>query len=177
MRAVAIEADPDQLQAEALLDLLPALMPRLYSYARYLLEAEDARDAVGTAIEHLWRNRRKYPNVDGGTLERWAVRVAINKIRDEAKRQRRRPKHMSLGDMDFSVGDGAQTRAELAEVHGAMRRLRRQDAELIALRFGAGQSNVELAELLRTSPGAVAVALHRAIQRLKDVINEERSNE
>lgn len=177
MQVVAIEADPEQLRAQVLQDLLPALMPRLYSYARYLLEVEDARDAVGAALEHLWRNRRKYPNVVGGTLERWAARVAINKIRDEAKAQRRRPKPVSLSDLDFRVEDSAETRAQLAEVHGAVRRLGRRDAELIALRFGAGQSNVEIAELLDTTPGAVAVAVHRAIQRLRDVINEERSHE
>lgn len=176
MHAVAIEADSEQVQAHDLLDVLPALMPRLYTYARYLMEAEDARDAVATALEHLWRNRRKYPNTSGGTLERWAARVAINRIKDEAKRHRRRPMHISIADLDFRVQDDAETRDKLTEAHHALRRLRKRDAELIALRFGAGQSNVEVAELLRSTPGAVAVAVHRAVQRLRDVINEERIN-
>lgn len=176
MRAAAIEVNPDQARARALLDVLPPLMPKLYNYARYLMEAEDARDAVGTALEHLWRNRNKYRNVDGAIPDRWAMRVTMNKIRDEARRHRRRPMQVSLTDLDIGIEDRSELRAQLAEVHGAIRHLRREDAELIALRFGADLSNIQIAELLLTTPGAVAVAVHRAIQRLKDVINEERTN-
>ena len=176
MQAVVIEAQSDQAQADALLALLPTLMPQLYNYARYLMEADEARDAVAAALEHLWRNRRKYPNNAGGTLERWAGRVAINRIRDEARRHRRRPKQISQTDIDFRIEDGAEARAALAEVHAALRRLRPRDAELIALRFAGGQSNAEIAELVASTPGAVAVALHRAIQRLRDIINEDRTD-
>ncbi len=158
-----------------LLLVIPELLPRLYNHARYLLRPEDARDAVSAALEHLWRNRGKYRVTGDMSIDRWASRVAINKIRDEARRHRRRTSHLSLSDadLDLSVGDGAEQRALLGQVRQAIDTLPERDAELIALRFGAGLSNYEIAELLHLTAGAVAVALHRAIHRLRTAAGEE----
>ena len=51
--------------------------------------------------------------------------------------------------------------------------LRKADQEILSLRYGSGFDNAEIAESLDISPNAVAVRLHRALKRLKDVITDE----
>ena len=58
------------------------------------------------------------------------------------------------------------------EIHDHLRRalakLNRRSAEIFALRYFEELDNAEIAEQLGTTPGSVAVSLHRARARLKD---------
>jgi len=173
MQVVAVEFNREAVRDEVIMAMLPGLLPRFYNYARYLLDVEDARDAVASGLEHLWRNRAKFRESPTASLERWATRVVINKIRDEARRHRRRPAQVSLSDLDVAVGDATDWVAQLAQVQDAIHRLSQRDADLVALRFGADLSNGDIADLLGSTPGAVAVAVHRAIQRLRQHMDKE----
>jgi RNA polymerase sigma-70 factor (ECF subfamily) len=155
---------------QAITAALPSLLPRLYNFARYQLGPDDARDAVGAALEHLWRNRSKAPDADAASVERWAMRVAVNKMLDEVRRHRRRPSQISLSDLDISVSDPNDRLPQLLQLRAALETLARRDADLVALRFGADLSNLEIAELWNMTPGAVAVAVHRALGRLRTEI-------
>lgn len=53
----------------------------------------------------------------------------------------------------------------------ANRRLGPADQEILSLRYGAGLGNAEIAEALGISHNAVAVRLHRALKRLKQVVD------
>jgi RNA polymerase sigma-70 factor (ECF subfamily) len=161
------------VQDQTLLDVLPGVFQRTYSYARYLLPPEDAQDATQAALEQVWRNRRKYRDDGTGLPDRWALRVAMNKVRDETRRHRRRSSHVSTVDLEIAVEDGAERRAQSAELQAAINSLPVGDADLIALRYAADLSINDIAETLHRSPGAVAVAIHRAIQRLKSVLQAE----
>lgn len=173
MQIVTVGRSQADAHEQMLLDVLPAVFPRIYNYARYLLPPEDARDATQAALEHVWRNRGKYQDDRTGLADRWAIRVAMNKVRDEARKHRRRAMHVSTADMEIAIEDGAEGRAQRAELQAAINALPVGDADLIALRFAADLSINEIAETLNRSPGAVSVALHRAIQRLKTTIQAE----
>jgi DNA-directed RNA polymerase specialized sigma24 family protein len=70
--AVAQVGDVEQTRDDALdasvLEVVPRLMPRLYGYARYRLARQDAEDAVGAALERIWRKRQKWRAADGGQI-------------------------------------------------------------------------------------------------------------
>jgi RNA polymerase sigma-70 factor, ECF subfamily len=166
MQAAALERVGEGAVDEAVLAELPALLPRLYSYARYRLPREDAEDAAGAALERVWRQRRKWRSAQG-SIGSWLVTVGVNAIRDEVRRHRRRPLQLSLGELDLSGGDPTSRLADLAALNAAISNLPTRDADLIALRYGADLTNVEIAELLGMSPGAVGVAVHRALERLR----------
>ena len=51
--------------------------------------------------------------------------------------------------------------------------LRGADQEILSLRYGAGLDNSEIASSLDISPNAVAVRVHRALKRLKEVVAHE----
>jgi len=50
--------------------------------------------------------------------------------------------------------------------------LRKADQDILSLRYGSGLQNAEIAEYLDISNNAVAVRLHRALKRLKDVVQD-----
>ena len=56
----------------------------------------------------------------------------------------------------------------------ASRALKPADQEVLSMRYGAGLGNQEIAEALEISANAVAVRLHRALARLKTVVEEQR---
>lgn len=157
---------------------MPSLVPRLYNFARYRLPPADAEDAVAVALEHVWRNRRKLPSTSPESVEAWLMRVAINRMRDEIRRHRRRPAEAYLSDLELPAEiepDEAQQRMDdTVRLRKCLARLSQVDGELISLRFGAGLSNGEIAQYRHTSSGAVAVALHRALGRLRqEMLREE----
>ena len=55
--------------------------------------------------------------------------------------------------------------------------LRAADQEILALRYGAGLDNGEIADSLGISHNAVAVRLHRALKRLKQAVDAQRHDE
>ena len=50
-------------------------------------------------------------------------------------------------------------------------------SEILALRYGAGLDNGEIADSLGISHNAVAVRLHRALKRLKQAVDAQRHDE
>jgi RNA polymerase sigma-70 factor (ECF subfamily) len=176
MQAVTLIGTRDDDRDAAVTEVIAAVVPRLYRFARYRLSEEDAKDAVAIALEHLWRNRRKLPEENLESIERWVMRVAINRMLDEVRRYRRRPVELDLADLDLPNEDSVpreRRMADIAQLRVCLRRLPERDANLIGLRFGAGLSNPEIAELRNMTSGAVAVAVHRALARLRQEMNQE----
>jgi len=52
--------------------------------------------------------------------------------------------------------------------------LKPADQEILSMRYGSGLGNGEIAEALGISGNAVAVRLHRALARLKAVVEKQR---
>jgi RNA polymerase sigma factor (sigma-70 family) len=156
-----------------ILDRIPQLMPRLYGYARYRMTREDAEEAVGSALEQIWRRRRHWSETRG-PVEAWMITVGINAIRDEARRQRRHRSEGPLLESELLAADDHATAVvELEALRNAIASLGPSDSHLIALRFGAELSHGEIGDLLSMQPGAVAVAIHRAIGRLRKKLDDK----
>ena len=71
---------------------------------------------------------------------------------------------MTGNPVEDEVLHGLSTRQALALVAG----LSRDQAEVVALRVIAGLDTDAVARILRKSPGAVRVALHRGLRTLSD---------
>ena len=109
--------------------------------SRYL-----ARSAINGALDVL-RGRRAIADVDRKTAER-AIETAQDRTGDDAE-------------------NGAWQEELRARLRAALSTLAPNWAEIVALRYFEGYSNVEIAAVLGTSPSAVGVTLHRARARLR----------
>lgn len=135
----------------------------------------DAEDAVQTVFLRISRN----PPATGGRnwagyLHRSAVNAALDILRS------RRRQMLPLGEVEIEASspdsdpEGATRVRELeARLRKALVEERRRPAEIFVLRHLEGLSNSEIANLLGTSRGVVAVTLHRVRRRLQKVLRSE----
>ena len=131
---------------------------------------EAAADAVQEAFvkAHLhWRRVQRYDDPVG-----WIRRVAINKLRDENRRQGRKDKAVERlqGEMrsnGVEWSDGADAGALLAG-------LPKQQRLAMALFYVEGLSVAEVANTLDISEGAVRFHLHQGRTRLRGQVADQK---
>ncbi len=132
----------------------------------------DAEDVLQTVFLRLLK-RESPPNSSdqlGSYLHRAAVNAGIDLLRSRQSRRR-----VALEDVQIRLEedrtarpDDRQMGRELRQwLRHAIAQLSPQAAEIFALRYLEGYRNQEIAEMVGTSPGVVAVVLHRARNRLR----------
>jgi RNA polymerase sigma-70 factor (ECF subfamily) len=135
-------------------------------------DAEDAEDALQTLFLRLIR-REFPPDIESNPkpyLHRAAVNIALDIIKV-------RNRNVSQADTEFDVEDTRptpdrhQASSEVQEwLRAALAELSPRTAEMFVLRHVEGYDNDEIAKLLGTTRGTVAVMLFRARMRLKKSI-------
>lgn len=162
---------------EALGDLYSFYFPRVYRYVagrvRSTQDAEDVTEEIFLrVVAHLGRFRWR-----GAPFGAWLFRIARNEVVSHARRQRRRGAPAPLPD---GLADARQDHAAaverddlLREVRQATARLSEAQADVIALRFGAGLSVAETARALARTENNVKVLQHRAIAKLRGMVRRE----
>jgi RNA polymerase sigma-70 factor, ECF subfamily len=131
--------------------------------------AEDAEDIVQTIFLRLIR-REAPPDLaknPRGYLYRAAVNLSLNVI------QSRRRQVASDFELSAAVTAAGTTDSE-EEIHRklyeAIAELPARAAEILILRYVHARSDVEIAEMLGTSRGTIAVNLYRSRARLKKIL-------
>jgi RNA polymerase sigma-70 factor (ECF subfamily) len=139
--------------------------------------AEDAEDVLQTVFTRLLRGG-PWPGLaenPGGYLRRSAVNAALDVLR---RRKRARVISLESGKVEPEEQRPTDPQKQL-EGHELRRRLRRalaglnqRAAEIFSLRFFEGYGNREIAQMLGTTSGTVAVTLNRARTQLKSELSE-----
>ena len=154
----------------------------VYRYIRFRLATREAAEDVTSEVfmKALRALDRYDPN--RASPRTWLLRIARNAVTDHLRSLRRRSSlHVSLDRVPDLVADvPTQEERVLREeqielILNANRSLRPADQEILSLRYGAGLNNQEIAEALNISGNAVAVRVHRALARLKESVDNQRS--
>ena len=156
--------------------------PTVYRYIRFRLATREAAEDVTSEVfmKALRALDRYDPN--RASPRTWLLRIARNAVTDHLRSLRRKSSlHVSLDRVPDLVADVPsqeervlrQERLEL--ILNANRSLRPADQEILSLRYGSELNNQEIADALNISGNAVAVRVHRALARLKDAVEEQRS--
>lgn len=165
---LAGRGDPGQSFAE----LYDEEMPRLYRYIRCRVgsreEAEDlTADVFQRALKSWPRTRARLRSPRA-----WLFSIASNRVADHHRR-RQFLRVISMGQAAGSADDNpepeeeALQQQEVAELLGHLGELSERDRSILSLRFGGELSHREIGQVLRISEGAAAVALLRALRRLR----------
>ncbi len=156
--------------------------PTVYRYVRFRLATrEAAEDVTSEVFMKALRALDRY-DPSRASPRTWLLRIARNAVTDHLRSLRRRSSlHVSLDRVPDLVAD-VPTQEErvmreerIEMILNANRSLRPADQEILSLRYGAGLDNQEIAEALNISGNAVAVRVHRALARLKQTVEEQRS--
>jgi RNA polymerase sigma-70 factor (ECF subfamily) len=127
---------------------------------------EAANDAVQEAFvkAHLnWRRVRRYDDPVG-----WIRRVAINKLRDEHRRQGR--KERAIERIAVEQREATMQWSDGVDIGALLGGLPKQQRLAIAFFYVDGLSVAEVADTLGISEGAVKFHLHQGRERLRGIV-------
>ena len=176
---------PDRMKAQAAIAMETGTLPaeeleRVFreNYAavfraayRVTGNATDAEDALQTVFLRLAKRESTEPVENMSSfLHRAAVNAALDVVR-----ARHHVRNIPLDDLEPVLAEPSQHRpdrlqaaGEIREwLRGALARLNPRIAQMFILRFFEGKDNPEIARILKTTPGTVAVTLSRTRDRLE----------
>jgi RNA polymerase sigma-70 factor (ECF subfamily) len=157
-------------------------------YAYIALRVRDsalADDLTQDVFVSAWRSLAGFQWQ--GSLAPWLMRIAHNRIANHWRTQGRRPEQVSLPSGDDpddprpefadaeSPSDDASLGLGSADLSRAMERLTDLQRQVIALRFGAGLSLAETADMLQRTQNAVKNLQHNALANLRRHLPSERA--
>jgi RNA polymerase sigma-70 factor, ECF subfamily len=161
-------------ETDEFMNAIEALLPTAYRLAYALVHRrEEIDDILQEAAVSAWRHRRQVR--DSAQLKPWFLAIVANQCK-QAVRTRwwsvvRRPDLSSVtaGRSDPDSGD-------FDELRKALLRLKHRDRVVLVLRYYMDMSFDEVGETLRVSEQAARVRNHRALGRLRPILNslEER---
>lgn len=158
---------------EAFAELYDSYARAVYNHALRLTgDWSEAEEAMSETFLAAWRAREAV-EPEGGSLKPWLLGIATHKARNANRGIRRRIAFLARSPEPRPVEDFADETAgriddarRLALVHNALRRLRRQDREVLALCVASGLDYQQAAEALGIPVGTVRSRLSRARARL-----------
>jgi RNA polymerase sigma-70 factor (ECF subfamily) len=144
-------------------------LPRVYNFFRYRVgDDQVAEDLTAETFEKAWRKREQY-RADLASFSTWLFALARRVAADYFRKKR---PTFPLEETDFvddvsPVEDLAQERAEFAQLAKLLARLADRERELVALKYGAGLTNRDIARLTGLSETNVSTILSRVTQQLR----------
>ena len=150
--------------------------PDIFRYCyRCLGSREDAEDATSQVFTQAIS---KLSQLQDDNIRPWIYRIAHNVVIDISRKAR---PTTSLDDADATSSDMYSPESEALanedreRVERALATLPARDRQLVQLRL-AGLTGEEIAIVLDCSHGAVRVAHHRAIERLRVILTDQEAH-
>jgi RNA polymerase sigma-70 factor (ECF subfamily) len=166
-----------QYDAQALAEIYDQYAGPIYGYLyRYLGDAPQAEDLTSEVFLRLLQalNTKRAPR---DHLLGWLYRVAHNLAMDWFRQQAKRtsaPLEEDLVAAGEPLPAEVEARIDRERLRRAMRELAPDQQQVIQLRFGEGHKLAEVAGMLGKSEGAVKSLQHRAVKRLKQLLDQEK---
>jgi RNA polymerase sigma-70 factor (ECF subfamily) len=167
-RVLVVRARSDRAAFAALYD---RYVQRVYGYClRRLGHQQAAEDATSLVFMKAFAAIDGYRE-DGASFGAWLFAIARNVVVDDVRaRHGTDPLEAvaSLADAQPGPEEAAMQAEDLRVLRGLLWRLSPDQREVVELRL-AGLTDVEIAQVLGRSHGAVRVAQHRALGRLRNL--------
>ncbi len=160
----------------AMNDLFATLRPKVIRYCRARIRsngpdhtaADDVAQEVFAAVLTSLHRFRGHE----AAFQSFVFGIAANKVADHHRARSRDRTHLAAEPVDSTdLGPGPEQRVLRAELGERMRELlgllTEAQREILVLRVAAGMSAAETAAIVGSTPAAVRVAQHRALQKLR----------
>ena len=144
-----------------------------YAYLR-VSDVHTAEDLAADVFLQAVRSIRRY-QYRGIAFRAWLYRIAHNLTADHCRRARNRPGAEPLSEEPTigAVRDIAGQVAAWSDLRTAVRELTEEQQQIVLLRFVEGLSLAEVAEATGKSQGAIKAMQHRAVVRLRKLLDGE----
>jgi RNA polymerase sigma-70 factor, ECF subfamily len=194
-----VRADHEAHQEDALTDLLARAAAgddsawaqlvnlyarRLFALARSRLGSVDlAEEIVQSVLVTVATKVTAGEYAESGRFESWLFRVAMNRIRDEIRRQRRSIVETNgylpeqAEPEDGRIGDTGDDDGQKDALRVALGKLPDADREVIELRHHGAMSFKEIAAMTGEPMGTLLARHHRALRKLRAMIEKDLSDQ
>lgn len=150
----------------------------VFNYVCFRIDnRSDAEDLVSIVFINVLRRYETYDSCKA-PLEAWLIGIAKNVVNDYL-RSKKRNGYVPLDGLPrvVSVERQPEQAALMNEEYGvllrAVSKLQERDRRVIAMKFVTELKNSEIAEILGISESNVGVSVHRALKRLKKLVEKE----
>jgi RNA polymerase sigma factor (sigma-70 family) len=140
----------------------------VYAYVAYRIGAgPDAEDVTSDVFERALRYRKSYDPAKGSPAT-WLIGITRRVLAERANQQ-----EMPVAKLPDRVDAVELEQHSITRIsmQAALATLPARDRELLALRYGADLTAAQIAKLLDMHTNAAEVALHRALDRLRAVVD------
>lgn len=159
-------------------DVLERYGPRVFALVRSRCRSPElAEEITQSVFVTIATKMTSGQYAERGRFESWLFRVAMNRVRDEARRIKRQAVPLApetLGPLAGTAEDEARTvdgiDPGLARLREAIGALNPQDQEIIHLRHHAQLSFRQIADLLDEPLGTLLARHHRALKKLRAML-------
>jgi RNA polymerase sigma-70 factor, ECF subfamily len=153
------------------LDNPEPLIRRVYAYTAYRIgPGPDAEDVTSEVFERALRYEHTYDE-EKGEFVGWLLGIARRCVDDHLSR----PTTVPLDPAPEAAPDDVETEVvERVALTEAMSELGERDRELVSLHY-AGLNGGQIAELLDVRRNTIDVALHRALARLRTIVERRQA--
>jgi RNA polymerase sigma-70 factor (ECF subfamily) len=144
-------------------------LPRVYNFFRYRCgDHADAEDLTGRTFEKAWRSRHRYRR-DVAAFSTWLMSIARNVAVDHLRSRRLHVPLDEAANVQTGVTpeDAAARRSDAAHLSRLLKTLPERDRDLVALKYGAGLTNRQIAQATGLSESNVGTLLHRITLALR----------
>ncbi|MBM7845120.1 RNA polymerase sigma factor [Herpetosiphon giganteus] len=156
-----------------------AFQRRVYNLCLYAVgDRTHAEDLTSTIFLEIWRCRTRY-EATKGALSTWIFTIAHRAVGHHLRQQRPTApltEAILLPDTT-NIEAMVERRAAIANLIPHLRQLSVEEHKLIALKYGAGLTNREIATVLGLNESTVGTRLHRLVVRLRHSIGVNQDEE
>ncbi len=154
-------------------------LPRIYNFFLYKIgDREFAQDLTATTVERAWKLRSRY-KTGIASLSTWFFGIARNVLkehfRNDKMRNQRTEQTLPSEELPSSIDveKSIQHHQENEHLHKILLELPEREQDLIALKYGAGLTNREIAKITRLSESNVGSILHRSVKSLRTRLDDD----
>ena len=154
-------------------------LPRVYNFFLYKVgDREFAQDLTATTFERAWKHRSRYRTAISA-LPTWLFGIARNVLKEHLRKHRlseqrlepfsRREEIPATVDIEKII----QQQQEKEGLRKMLLALPGREQDLIALKYGAGLTNREIAKITNLSESNVGSILHRTVKYLRTNLEDD----
>jgi RNA polymerase sigma-70 factor (ECF subfamily) len=179
LKASGYRVQTQRLDRATFEELYATYLPKVYNYVCYRVgDRSTAEDITSEIFERALTRLHTYRS-DRGAFSTWLFRIARNLVSNHLRAKGRRPEIRSLESFSPMAASGASPEQaaileeQLHQVQVCIRQLPERQQEILALKFGWGLGNQEIAKAMKLKSNHVGVLLHRAVHTLRLALERE----
>jgi len=113
----------------------------------------------------------------GAPMEAWLFKIAHNLVVDHLRKKQRRPPQIPIEEAEpltdkSDPNEEVARQLEVAQLHGAIKRLSQAQQQVLALRFGTDMTSEQVGQVIGKTAVAVRVMQVAAIKKLRELLAE-----